>query len=65
MHGNKEGSLMSMAWEEIMKKCPTMKELVEQKIVEEVAKKQAEIDGLKAQVDELTLLLGDVMLGGL
>lgn len=60
-----------LAWEEIMQNAPTMKKIVEDKVVEEVAKKQVEIDQLKqenanlqTQVDELTVLVGDMMLGG-
>jgi len=42
-----------LAWEEIMQKCPTMKQLIETKINEEVAKKQVEIDQLKAEKEVL------------
>jgi len=57
-----------LAWEEIMQKAPTMKRLVEDKITEEVAKKQAEIDALKQenqnlrdQLDTLVLQILDIM----
>ena len=42
-----------LTWEEIMQNAPTMKGLVEQKIAEEVAKKQVEIDELKTEKDLL------------
>jgi SMC interacting uncharacterized protein involved in chromosome segregation len=44
---------MSLAWDEIMSKCPTMKKLIEDKITEEISKKDAEISALTARVDEL------------
>ncbi len=40
-------------YEEIMKNSPTMRVLVERKIAEEIAKKQAEIDELKAKNAQL------------
>ncbi len=40
-------------YEEIMKNSPTMRALVERKIAEEIAKKQAEIDELKAKNAQL------------
>jgi glutamine synthetase len=39
-----------LVWEEIMQKSPTMKKIVEDKIAEEVAKKQMEIDELKTKL---------------
>ena len=42
-----------LAWEEIMQNAPTMKQLFEQKITEEVSKKQVEIDTLKLDKDNL------------
>ena len=43
-----------MVWDEIMEKSPKMKALVENKIAEEVGKKQVEIDELKAENNVLT-----------
>lgn len=57
--------IFMLAWEEIMSKCPTMKKIVEDKIAEEVTKKDEEIAELKAQVNELTIILGDLILGGM
>ncbi len=57
-----------LAWEEIMSKAPTMKRLVENKIAYEIAQKQAEIDALKQenqnlrdQLDTLVLQILDIM----
>jgi hypothetical protein len=54
-----------LAWEEIMSKAPTMKKLVEDKINEEVAKKQVEIDQLKADKqalqDQLDILALEIL----
>ncbi|WHH59173.1 hypothetical protein [Petroclostridium sp. X23] len=57
-----------LMYEEIMKNSPTLKMIVEGKISEEVAKKQAEIDSLKQEnqmlqqaIIELTLLIGGGM----
>lgn len=59
---------MPLAWEVISEKCPTMASIVEQKIAHEIAKKQAEIDALKQenqnlrdQIDTLALQILDIM----
>jgi len=41
---------MSMAWDEIMSKCPTMKKLIEDKIAAEIALLQQRIAELEAQI---------------
>ena len=44
---------MSLVWDEIMQNSPTMKQLVESKIAEEVAKKDVEIQDLQTKNSEL------------
>jgi type III secretion system FlhB-like substrate exporter len=58
-----------LAYEEIFKNAPTLKSIVEGKISEEVAKVKAEYDTKltekQQQIDEFTIQLGDLMLGGM
>lgn len=52
-------------WEEIMQKCPTMKQLVENKINEEISKKDIEILALKEQNKILIDAIDKLILDGL
>lgn len=46
--------MMNMsAWEEIMSKCPFMKELIENKIAEEISKVKQGNESLNARIDEI------------
>ena len=49
-------------WDEIMQKSPVMKQLVENKIAEEVGKKQVEIDALRADNDSLQTQIADLQI---
>lgn len=49
-------------WDEIMQKSPVMKQLVENKIAEEVALKQVEIDALRADNDSLQTQIADLQI---
>ena len=51
-------------WDEIMQKSPVMKQLVENKIVEEVALKQVEIDELRAELDLAKAAIDELILNG-
>jgi len=42
-----------LTWDEIMVKAPFMKDIVEKKVAEEVAKKDIEISQLKSEKNEL------------
>jgi len=50
------------AWDKIMDGCPAMKQLIEDKINEEVGKKDIEIQQLNGTIDMLTL---QILEGGL
>lgn len=49
-------------WETIMSKSPTMKQLIEDKIAEEIGKKQTEIDDLKAKLELAQSTLDELIL---
>ena len=49
-------------WDEVMNKLPNMKQLIENKIAEEVALKQAEIDELRADNDSLQTQIADLQI---
>lgn len=49
-------------WDEIMQKSPVMKQLIENKIAEEVGKKQVEIDALRADNDSLQTQIADLQI---
>ncbi len=61
-----------MLWDEIMQNCPIMKEIVEQKINEEVGKKDIEIQQLKEEkiilaqnvLDLATVVEAMLLIGG-
>lgn len=61
-----------MLWDEIMQNCPTMKGIVEQKIAEEVGKKDIEIQQLKEEkiilaqnvLDLATVVEAMLLIGG-
>ena len=49
-------------WDEIMQKSPNMRQLIENKIAEEVALKQVEIDALRADNDSLQTQIADLQI---
>lgn len=49
-------------WETIMSKSPTMKQLIEDKIAEEIGKKQTEIEDLKAKLELTQSTLDELIL---
>lgn len=51
-------------WDEIMEKSPVMKQLIENKIAEEVALKQVEIDELRAELDLAKAAIDELILNG-
>ena len=53
---------MENIWDEVMNKLPNMKQLIENKIAEEVGKKQVEIDALRADNDSLQTQIADLQI---
>lgn len=53
---------MENIWDEVMNKLPNMKQLIENKIAEEVALKQIEIDELRADKDSLQTQIADLQI---
>ena len=53
---------MENIWDEVMNKLPNMKQLIENKIAEEVGKKQVEIDALRADNDSLQKQIADLQI---
>lgn len=53
-----------LLWSVIVQKCPEIAQAIEDKIAEEVGKKQSEIDDLRSQLELIQTALDELILGG-